>query len=98
MGIVPPVKALGGAPSIVLIIFIVFRIHFHLDLIFILSKQGTAVLLKVCRKKLYLGRNNVQGFPVIWLLTCLHFLTLMLRFNLLGFKIRIYLGLEWRDV
>lgn len=91
-------KAFRGSPSIVLIIFIVFKMDFHLNLIFILSKQGTAVLLKVCRKKLYLGWNDVHGFLVIWLLTCLHFLTLMLGFNLLGFKIRIYLGLEWGDV
>lgn len=91
-------KAFGGAPSIVLIIFIVFEIDLHLDLIFILSKQGIAVLLKVCRKKLYLGRNYVHGFLVIWLLTSLHFLTLVLGFHLVGFKLRIYLGLEWRDV
>lgn len=91
-------KAFRRAPIIVLIILIVFKFYLHLHLIFILSKRGTAVLVEVCRKKLNLGRNYVHGFLVIWLLSCFHFLKLMLGFNLLGFKIRIYLGLEWRDI
>lgn len=89
-------KAFWGAPGVVLIIFIVFKVYFHLVLIIILSKWGTASIVKIC--KLNLGRNYVHGFLIIWQLTCLHFLPSMLGIDLLGVKIWVNLSLEWRDV
>lgn len=91
-------RAFWGAPSVVLIVFIVINVHFHLDLVFILSKRGIAILVKVCRKKINLGRNYVHGFLIIRLLACLHFLPPMLGIDLIGVKIWIYLSLERRDI